>query len=112
MLSRRTESIQALDGRMPATVVTVEIHLPGARSLKDKRRIVKSLKDKIYSRYRVSIAEIDHHDLRQSALLGIAAVAPTSGHLGEIIDSIRGLFEQRSDLLVSRWDEDSMELRR
>ena len=95
---------------MPATIVTVEIHLPGARSLKDKRRIVKSLKDKIHSRYRVSIAEVDHLDLRQSAKIGIAAVAPTHGHLEEIIDSIRRLFEGRPDLVVSRWNQESVEL--
>jgi len=90
---------------MPASVVTVEIHLPGARSLKDKRRIVKSLKDKIHSRLRVSIAEIDHHDLRQSAKIGIATVAPTHGRLAELTDSIRSLFDQRPEIVVSRWDE-------
>lgn len=95
---------------MPVSVVTVEIHLPGARSLKDKRRIVKSLKDKIHNRYRVSIAEIDHHDLRQSSKIGIAAVAPTHGHLGEIMASIRGLFDQRPDLIVSRWDDEILEI--
>jgi len=95
---------------MPAIVVTVEIHLPGARSLKDKRRIVKSLKDKVHNRYRVSIAEIDHHELRQSAKIGIAAVAPSHGHLGEIMASIRGLFDQRPDLIVSRWSEETVAL--
>ena len=95
---------------MPATVVTVEIHLPGSQSLKDKRRVVKSLKDKIHSRYRVSIAEIDHHDLSQSAKIGLAAVGPTHTHLAEIIDRVRDLFENRPDLIVTRWDQQTLEL--
>ena len=95
---------------MPASVVTVEIHLPGARSLKDKRRVVKSLKDKIHARYRVSIAEIDGHELRQSATLGIAAVAPTTSHLEDIMSSVRSIFDQRPDLLVTNWVERSAEL--
>ncbi len=95
---------------MPASVVTVDIHLPGARSLKDKRRIVKSLKDKIHSRYRVSIAEVDHHDLRQSSRIGIAAVAPSHAHLDDIMSSIRGLFDQRPDVIVSLWNQEISEL--
>lgn len=95
---------------MPASVVTVEIHLPAARSLKDKRRIVKSLKDKIHGRYRVSIAEIDKHDLRQSAVLGIAAVAPTASHLEDLMGSVRSIIDQRPDLLVTMWDERTAEL--
>lgn len=94
---------------MPVSVISVEIHLPGARSLKDKRRIVKSLKDKIHSRYRVSIAEVDHHELRQSAKLGVAAVAPSHGHLEEIFASIRVLFDQRPDLIVSHWHQETVE---
>jgi uncharacterized protein YlxP (DUF503 family) len=95
---------------MPASVVTVELHMPAARSLKDKRRIVKSLKDKIFTRYRVSIAEIDGHDLRQSATLGIAAVAPTAEHLGDLMSSVRSIIDQRPDLIVTLWDERTAEL--
>jgi len=90
---------------MPVSVVTLELHIPEARSLKDKRRIVKSLRDKIHSRYRVSIAETRHHDLRQRAQMTIATVAPDMAHLGDLVDSIRGLFDDRFDLVVTRWDE-------
>ena len=90
---------------MLVSVVTVEIFLPEARSLKDKRRIVKSLKDKIYSRFRVSIAETRNHDLRQISELGIAAVAPDPGHLEELMASIRVIFERRHDLIVTSWRE-------
>lgn len=97
---------------MPASIVSVEIHLPGARSLKDKRRIVKSLKDRIHHRFRVSISEVDRHDARQSAVLGIATVAPSHDHLGEIVASIRGIFDQRPEVIVSHWHEELHEVGR
>ncbi|MGB6993115.1 MAG: DUF503 domain-containing protein, partial [Thermoanaerobaculia bacterium] len=59
---------------MIVAVSVFELHIPAGRSLKDKRRVVKALKDRIYRRYRVSIAETDHHDLHQRAEIAIAAV--------------------------------------
>ena len=90
---------------MPVSIVTVELHIPEARSLKDKRRTVKSLRDKIHARYRVSIAETRYHDLRQRSEMVIATVAPDMEHLQDLVGSIRDLFEQRFDLILTRWDE-------
>ncbi|MDH3402598.1 MAG: DUF503 domain-containing protein [Acidobacteriota bacterium] len=90
---------------MPVSVVTVEIHLPGARSLKEKRRIVKSLKDRIHGRFRVSIAETALHELHQRSELGIAAVAPDGAHLRRLGEQLRRLFDERYDIVVTRWDE-------
>lgn len=95
---------------MPVSIVTVEIYLPEARSLKDKRRIVKSLKDKIHARYRVSIAETRNHDLRQLSQLGIATVAPAAGHLEDLVASIRAIFDGRPDIVVASWHEQVVEL--
>lgn len=95
---------------MPVSVVTVEIYLPEARSLKDKRRIVKSLKDKIHARYRVSIAETRNHDLRQISEIGIAVVAPAVGHLEDLVGSIRAIFDRRPDIVVTSWREQIVEL--
>ena len=52
-----------------------ELHLPTSRSLKDKRRVVKSLIERVHQRYRLSIAETDFHDLHQRAEIAIAAVS-------------------------------------
>jgi uncharacterized protein len=90
---------------MPFSVVTVELHLPGVRSLKEKRRIVKSLQDKLHARYRVSIAETRHHDLHQRAELGIATVAASRGHLEDLTSSLRHHFDNRVEIVVTRWEE-------
>jgi uncharacterized protein YlxP (DUF503 family) len=51
-----------------------ELHLPACQSLKDKRTIVKSLKDRMHNRFNVSVAETDHQDLWQRAELTAAVV--------------------------------------
>lgn len=62
---------------MPATVgvLTVELHVEGSHSLKDKRQVVKSLKDRLRSRFNVAVAEIDGMDTWQWSVLAVATVA-------------------------------------
>jgi len=47
---------------MPIGLLTLEIHIPDARTLKDKRQVLRSLKDRLRSRFNVAIAELDHQD--------------------------------------------------
>ncbi len=60
----------------------VELYIPGALSLKEKRFVIKSLKDRIRNKFNVSIAELDGNDTWQRSLLGIALVSNDS-HLIE-----------------------------
>jgi uncharacterized protein YlxP (DUF503 family) len=53
--------------------VTIELHIAEARSLKDKRMVVRSVKDRL-KKHNVAVAEIDHQDLWQRATIGVAAV--------------------------------------
>jgi hypothetical protein len=54
---------------------TWELHLSGCQSLKDKRRILKSLKDRLHQRFNVSVAETGHQDRWQLAELACCVVA-------------------------------------
>jgi uncharacterized protein YlxP (DUF503 family) len=56
-------------------IITWELHIAGCRSLKDKRRVLKSLKDRLHQRFNVSVAETDHQDLWQRAELTCGVVA-------------------------------------
>lgn len=60
---------------MPVGVLTLEIQLPYARSLKDKRSVLQALRNRLRSRFNVSVAELDHQDLRQRATLGVASIS-------------------------------------
>jgi len=74
-------------------VLRVRLGIFEARSLKDKRRVTKSLKDRLASRHNVSIAEIDDLDHRQAATLGLAMVANEArfveSALSKLVDEIR-----------------------
>jgi hypothetical protein len=67
--------------------MTWELHLAGCRSLKDKRRILKSLKDRLHNQFNVSVAETDLHDLWQRAELSCCVVATDRRHCDSVLGS-------------------------
>lgn len=69
-------------------VCTIEMHIPESGSLKTKRHSLKSLKDRIRSRFNVSVAEVDHNDLWQKASLAVAAVSNDRTHLNQTLDHV------------------------
>jgi uncharacterized protein YlxP (DUF503 family) len=64
-----------------------ELHLAGCQSLKDKRRVVKSLKDRLHHRFNVSAAEVDHQDSWQRAALACSVVTTDRRHAEEVLGS-------------------------
>ncbi len=66
----------------------VRLILRQARSLKDKRQVVLSIKDKLRNSFNVSVAEIEDQDARQSAVLGIAMVSNESHHLKQALSQV------------------------
>ncbi|HQT94499.1 MAG TPA: DUF503 domain-containing protein [Thermoanaerobaculaceae bacterium] len=66
-----------MSGKSPlfVAVAQVELHLPGARSLKDKRQDVRSLVERMRHRLAVLVVESDHQELHQRAGLAISALA-------------------------------------
>jgi len=72
---------------MNVGVLQVELLIGNARSLKDKRHVVKSVLDRLRASFNVSAAEVDHLDLHQRTMLGFAAVSNDSAH-------VRGLLQQ------------------
>lgn len=59
-------------------LLTLDLHFPGARSLKDKRQALRSLEQRVRNRHNVSIAEVEHQDLWQRATLGIVAIGDST----------------------------------
>ena len=56
---------------MPIGLLTLEIHLPESHSLKDKRQVLRSLKDRLRGKFNVAVAELDGQDSWQRAVVGI-----------------------------------------
>lgn len=65
---------------------TVELHIPDGDSLKAKRQVLLSLKDRLRTKFNVSVAEIAEQELWQKAILGIACVANESSHVNQVLD--------------------------
>jgi uncharacterized protein YlxP (DUF503 family) len=71
-------------------LLTIELHFPGARSLKDKRQVLRGLVGRIRKRFNVSVAEVEHQDLWQRARLAVVSVNTDHGHLEATLESVAG----------------------
>ncbi len=71
----------------------LELHLPDVGSLKGKRQILKSVKEKVKNRFDVSVAEVDHHDSWQRVTLAVACVSHDSRHANEVVDKAMDFVE-------------------
>ena len=69
-------------------VMTAHLSLQGVTSLKEKRSIVKSVIGRLKSRFNISIAEVDHQDSKNMAVIGIAIVCNETGFIDRQFDAI------------------------
>ncbi|MGH9454659.1 MAG: DUF503 domain-containing protein [Terriglobia bacterium] len=60
---------------MPVGVLILEIQLPYSHSLKDKRAVIRKLRDRLRARFNVAVAEMDHQDVWQQATLGVVSIS-------------------------------------
>ncbi|MBE3069520.1 MAG: DUF503 domain-containing protein [Planctomycetes bacterium] len=78
---------------MVVGVLQMRLVLREARSLKDKRRVVKSLRDRIRHEFNVSASEVDALDLKQTAVLGVAVITNSRTFadqvLAKVVDLVR-----------------------
>ena len=86
-------------------IVRVELHVPGARSLKDKRAVVRALKERIRHRTQAAVAEVDHQDLWQRAALGVAVVSGDGGQVQELLQAVRSIVDGHPEAVVIDWQE-------
>jgi len=81
-------------------ILVVELHFPESRSLKGKRKYVKSAKARLHERFGASVAEVDHHDLWQRSTLAVTCATREHGELQELLDAVvRYLGSQDFELL-------------
>lgn len=77
------------------------LQIPGARSLKDRRQVVRSLKDRLRARLPVSVAEVGDVERTQVATLGVAVVSGDSARCREVLDAARGMAGTAADALLA-----------
>ena len=72
----------------------MKIHIPGSRSLKDKRGVVKSLLMRLQKQFNISTAEVGDHDLWQMTTIGLACVSNHADHVYEVISAAISLIDR------------------
>src|ERR1700733_7692824 len=78
----------ALPLKMPIAKLTIELEIPHAQSLKDRRQVVRSLKDKLRHAFNLSVAELDDGVVWNRATLGIATISSSTSYLTSQIQQI------------------------
>ncbi|MEE9298315.1 MAG: DUF503 domain-containing protein [Acidimicrobiia bacterium] len=74
---------------MHAAAVRLELRIPGCRSLKEKRRVLRPIVEHLRRRMELSVSEVGHQDSWQRAAVAVAVVAPQAGRLEEVIEGVR-----------------------
>ena len=73
---------------MPIAVLTLELRIEGAQSLKDKRQVVRSLKDKLRQSFNVSVAELEETNLWQRATIGVVSISSSRDYLSGLMQHV------------------------
>jgi hypothetical protein len=94
---------------MPIATLTLELAIEHAQSLKDRRQVVRSLKDQLKQSFNISVAEMDEAVLWQSATIGVVAISRSRDYLHGLIEEVerasrRMLNELGAELVDAFWD--------
>jgi uncharacterized protein YlxP (DUF503 family) len=73
---------------VPIAFLTIELRIESAHSLKDKRQVVRSMKDKLRQKFNVSVAEIEASDLWQRATIGVVSISDSRDYLESLMSSV------------------------
>ena len=69
-------------------VLTLDLHIEHSHSLKDKRQVVRSLKDRLRAKFNVATAEIDHQDSWQRAVVGVITLASDRARVEQVLQLV------------------------
>jgi hypothetical protein len=81
-------------------VVHLRLHVPEANSLKDKRRIIKSFKERTRNRFNVSIAEVDGQDTHRRAVVAVTMVGNDRRYIEGVLQQILNVAAMHRDMLL------------
>ena len=87
---------------MVVGVCTFELWIPESQSLKDKRQVLHSLKDRLRGKFNLSVAEVDGQDLWQKAVLGMACVANDGSHVEQVLEQALNVMKSMPTVEVVR----------
>jgi uncharacterized protein len=86
---------------MVVGVLRLTFHVPHARSLKDKRRVVQKFKDRVRARFDVSIAEVGAQDKLQRAVFGVSVVSGDAAVCDSVLAQVAHVAETQEDAVLT-----------
>ena len=91
---------------MVVGVATARLFIRASRSLKEKRRVLQSLKERLRKRFNISVAEVGAQDNHQVAELGLATVSWSRGAVEKTLEAVRGFLEHQPQAALSalQWE--------
>ena len=94
---------------MPVAQLTLELRIEHAQSLKDRRQVVRSMKDQLRQGFNISVAEMDEAVTWQSATLGVVAISSSRSYVHQLIEEVeraarRMANELGAELADSYWE--------
>lgn len=95
-----------IEERVNMIIGTARIYMSAewVHSLKEKRMVVKSIIDKLKHKFNVSVAEVDHQDIHQTIVIGIACVSNDTAHANSMVQSVIDFIEENSDAVIDNVD--------
>ena len=96
-----TSFLPAPDENVAVGVLRVVLRMPGSRSLKDRRRVVASVRDRVVARHRVSVADVGHLEAHDAAVMAFSAVGHDPRQVQSLLDAVRADVLATADALVT-----------
>jgi uncharacterized protein YlxP (DUF503 family) len=93
--------LPAPDEALFVGILRMVLRIPGSRSLKDRRRVVQSLRDRVHSRHHATFAEVGHLEAHEAAVVAIAVVGNDARGLRARLDAIRSDTESTAQALIT-----------
>ena len=94
---------------MIVAVALFEIHIEYAQSLKDKRAVVKSLRDRLRHHFHIAANEVGLHDVHQRARLAVALIADRHDSADSLLDKIQRWVESNSNAVLAGWTSEKLD---
>lgn len=73
---------------MAVGLLILELHIPEAQSLKDKRKVLRSLKDRLREKYNVAVAELDYEEVWQRSMIGVVTLSNEERHVEQSLQQV------------------------
>ena len=94
---------------MIVAVALFELHMPYAQSLKDKRMVMRSVRDKLRGRFEISAGEVALQDLHQRGRVGLSFIALDHASAESLLERIRTFVEASTDATLNGWTSELLD---